>query len=168
MGAFLIDIATIKEIGFVNKNVENNIITTTLRRVQDTMLLPILGTGFFNRLIQGVTDDNLTSDEEALLNDYIAPFLVAAVDYRVVNPLTYAIHAKTVGTAKDEHITPITESENNLLKDDLSKDMEVYRKRLVGFLKDNCELFETYNEYICSFEAIKPDKGETRTRIRFT
>lgn len=168
MGAFLIDIATIKELGFVNKNVENNLISTTLRRVQDTMLLPILGTGFYNRLCQGVEDDDLNSDETALLNDYIAPYLIAAVDYRVVNPLTYAIHAKTVGTAKDEHITPITESENNLLKDDLSKDMEVYRKRLVGFLKDNCTLFPTYEQYLCTFEAIKPDKGQTRTRIRFT
>jgi len=42
MTAFLIDIATIKKIGFVNKNVDDPIISTTLRRVQDTMILPIL------------------------------------------------------------------------------------------------------------------------------
>ena len=85
MGAFLTDIDSIKERGFVNKNVENNIITTTLRRVQDTMLLPILGTTFFKRLLQGVEDSDLTVNETTLLNDYILDFLVACVDYRIVN-----------------------------------------------------------------------------------
>lgn len=167
MNAHLIDIDTIKEQGFVNGNVEVNIISTTLTRVQDTMLLPILGTSFFNRLVTGVDDNDLTTDEEALLDNYIAPFLIAAVDYRVVNPLTYEIRSKTAGTTRDEHMNPLTIPENNLLKDDLSKDMEVYRIRLIGYLKDNCELFTLYNEYLCSFENIPPDKGETRTRIRF-
>jgi hypothetical protein len=45
--------------------------------------------------------------------------------------------------------------------------MEVYREKLVGYLKDNCTLFTEYNEYICSFENIAPDNGEARTRIRF-
>lgn len=168
MNAHLIDIDTIKEKGFVNGNVENNIISTTLTRVQDTMLLPILGTSFFQRLLTGVDDNDLTADEEALLDDYIAPFLIAAVDYRIVNPLTYEIRSKTAGTTRDEHMNPLTIAENNMLKDDLSKDMEVYRVRLIGYLKDNCLLFTLYNEYLCSFENIAPDKGETRTRIRFT
>jgi hypothetical protein len=167
MGAFLTDIDSIKERGFVNKNVENNIITTTLRRVQDTMLLPILGTTFFKRLLQGVEDSDLTTDETTLLNDYILDYLVACVDYRIVKPLSYEIRSKVVGQAKDEHIQPATQSQINELEDSLFKDMEVYREKLVGYLKDNCTLFTEYNEYICSFENIAPDNGEARTRIRF-
>lgn len=167
MGAFLTDIDSIKERGFVNKNVENNIITTTLRRVQDTMLLPILGTTFFKRLLQGVEDSNLTVNETTLLNDYILDFLTAAVDYRIVKPLSYEIRSKVVGQAKDEHIQPATQSQINELQDSLFDDVEVYREKLIGYLKDNCTLFPTYNEYLCNFETIAPDQGETRTRIRF-
>lgn len=168
MRDFLIDVNTVKKIGFVNKNVDTELISTTLRRVQDTMLLPILGTTFYDRLQDGVEDNDLTADETHLLDFYITPFLCSAVDYRIINPLTYEIRSKTVGTTRDEHMTPISIAENNLLKDDLAKDCEVYRLKLVGYLKDNCTLFTTYNEYLCNFETIAPDKGETRTRIRFT
>ena len=167
MGAFLTDIDSIKERGFVNKNVENNIITTTLRRVQDTMLLPILGTTFFKRLLQGVEDSDLTADETTLLNDYILDYLVACVDYRIVKPLSYEIRSKVVGQARDEHIQPASQSQINELEDSLLEDVNVYRNKLIGYLKDNCTLFPTYNEYLCTFETIAPDKGETRTRIRF-
>lgn len=167
MGAFLIDIDTLKEIGFINRNIENNLVQATLRRVQDTMLKPILGTTFFNRLATGITNDDLNDDEISLLNNYIAPYLASAVDYRIINPLTYEIRSKSVGTTKDEHITPVTESENRRLKDELDEDVQVYRQSLIGFLKDNCTLFPTYSEYLCNFESIKPDQGETRTRIRF-
>lgn len=167
MNAFLIDIYTLKEIGFTNSNVEDNIISTTLRRVQDTMILPILGTEFYKRLLQGVDDDDLTADETTLLNEYIAPCLIAAVDLRIVNHLTYEIRSKTAGTTRDEHMNPVSIPEKNQLTNDLRADYEVYRERLIGYLKDNCTTFPTYNTYVCNYENIKPDNGETFTGVRF-
>jgi hypothetical protein len=167
MTAFLIDIATIKKIGFVNKNVDDPIISTTLRRVQDTLILPILGTPFFKRLLQGITDDDLTADEVLLLNDYIAPCIIAGVDYRIVNALTYETRSKTVGTARDEHINPVTIQENLMRTDDLKRDYETYRESLIGFLKDNRTLFPEYDNFVCSNENIAPDSGKVRNRARF-
>jgi hypothetical protein len=167
MTAFLIDIATIKKIGFVNKNVDDPIIATTLRRVQDTLILPILGTPFFKRLLQGITDDDLTADEVLLLNDYIAPCIIAGVDYRIVNALTYETRSKTVGTSRDEHINPVTIQENLMRTDDLKRDYETYRDSLIGYLKDNETLFDLYYNFVCSYENIAPDKGLVRNQIRF-
>jgi hypothetical protein len=167
MTAFLIDIATIKKIGFVNKNVDDPIISTTLRRVQDTLILPILGTPFFKRLLQGITDDDLTADEVGLLNEYIAPCIIAGVDYRIVNALTYETRSKTVGTSRDEHINPVTIQENLMRTDDLKRDYETYRDSLIGFLQDNRTLFTEYNNFVCSNENIAPDSGNVRNRVRF-
>lgn len=167
MTAFLIDIATIKKIGFVNKNVDDPIISTTLRRVQDTLILPILGTPFFKRLLQGITEDDLTADEVGLLNEYIAPCIIAGVDYRIVNALTYETRSKTVGTARDEHINPVTIQENLMRTDDLKRDYETYRESLIGFLKDNITLFPEYDNFVCSNENIAPDSGKVRNRARF-
>ena len=144
MTAFLIDIATIKKIGFVNKNVDDPIIATTLRRVQDTLILPILGTPFFKRLLEGITEEDLTADEILLLNDYIAPCIIAGVDYRIVNALTYETRSKTVGTARDEHINPVTIQENLMRTDDLKRDYETYRESLIGYLRDNETKFDLY------------------------
>ena len=167
MTAFLIDIATIKKIGFVNKNVDDPIISTTLRRVQDTLILPILGTLFFKRLLQGITDDDLNANEIDLLNEYIAPCIIAGVDYRIVNALTYETRSKTVGTARDEHINPVTIQENLMRTDDLKRDYETYRESLIGFLQDNRTLFTEYNNFVCSNENIAPDSGKVRNRVRF-
>lgn len=167
MTAFLIDIATIKKIGFVNKNVDDPIIATTLRRVQDTLILPILGTPFFKRLLEGITEEDLTADEILLLNDYIAPCIIAGVDYRIVNALTYETRSKTVGTARDEHINPVTIQENLMRTDDLKRDYETYRESLIGYLRDNETKFDLYYNFVCSNENIAPDRGLVRNQIRF-
>lgn len=167
MNLFLIDLDTLKKIGYVNKNVENTILTTSLRRVQDTMLEPIIGTSLFKRLLNGVKDNDLNANETILLQDYISQVLISAVDLRVCNHLTLEIRSKTVGKAQDEHITPATVEELSYLQDDLRKDFEVYRQRLIGYLKDNCDLFPEYKNYICSHENIKPDNGEPFTQMQF-
>lgn len=167
MTSFLVDIATIKKIGFVNKNVDDPIISTTLRRVQDTLMKPILGTSFYNRLIEGISNNDLNSNEIALLNEYITPCIVAAVDYRIINALTYETRSKTLGTARDEHINPVTIEEKHIREEDLKRDFEVYRKALISYLCDNSELFPEYKNYSTEDGYIAPDKGKTRNRIRF-
>jgi hypothetical protein len=167
MTAHLINIDTIKEKGYTNGNVEDNVIATTITRVQDTMLKPILGTTFFNRLIEGVDNNDLNSDETTLLDDYITPWMISAVDYRIVKPLTYEIRSKTVGQASDEHIRASNESEIASIKGELFRDLEVYRLALIGYLKENCDLFPEYSNPDCNFGDIQPDKGEKRTNIRF-
>lgn len=168
MTAFLIDIATIKKLGYVNKNVDDPILSTTLRRVQDTLILPILGTSLYNRLIAGVNNQDLNQDEVTLLNDYIRDVIVSAVDYRVINALTYETRSKTVGKARDEYIEPVTVEENLMRTDDLKRDFETYRKRLIGYLCENSNLFPEYCREDGDGDEVMPDKGRTRTRIRFT
>ena len=159
MQSFLIDNNTLKKRGFVNRNVEETILTTTLERVQDTMLVPVIGTQFFKRLASGVFNDDLNSDEEALLNGYIAPFLIACVDYRIGNHLTYELRSKTAGKSGDSYISPLDRSEIVALNDDLRKDVERYREQLIGYLKDNRTLFTDYDQYECKHENVRPDSG---------
>jgi hypothetical protein len=157
MNSFLIDNDTLKKRGFVNKNVEGSILTTTLERVQDTMLVPVIGTQFFKRLVTGVKNSNLTADETTLLNEYIAPFLIAAVDYRIGNHLTYELRSKTAGKSGDAYITPLDRSEIVALNDDLRKDVERYKEQLIGHLKDNRTKFPDYDEYECNHENLRPE-----------
>lgn len=167
MGAFLIDTEVIKELGFTNGNVEDNIIATTIRRVQDTMLEPVIGTSFYRRLLQGVEDDDLNADETALMNDYITPLLVAAVDLRIIDHLTYEIRSKTVGTSRDEYMNPVTESENNRLADQLRKDYVVYKNKLIGHLRENEDNFPEYRDYVCNEEFQKPENKRQQVSVRF-
>ena len=157
---FLIPVKLIKDKGYTQGNVTDDIITTTLRRVQDVNLKPILGTAFFKRLLEGVKAGDLDSDEQALIDDYIAPWLVAKVDHRIIKPLAIQIRSKTVGEASDQYITTANEQRTLGREDELRSDAHSYKNDLIGHLKDNCDLFPTYKDFICNFENIPPEKNQ--------
>ena len=157
---FIIPISLIKNKGYTQKNVDDDLLTTTLRRVQDINLKTILGTTFFKRLLDGVENSNLTADETTLIYEYIAPYLICQVDYRVTNHLAYEIRNKTVGTTDDQYQKTATDQNMNRLQDDLRSDAQAYRNVLIGYLKDNCNLFTEYNNFICNFENVAPDTDQ--------
>ena len=157
---FIIPISLIKSKGYTQRNVSDDILTTTLRRAQDIELKNILGTTFFKRILQGVEDDDLNADEVKLIDEYIAPFIVAQVDYRVTNPLTFEIRNKTYGTTDDEYQKTPDQKNRNEGRDDLKSDADSYRGVLIGYLKDNCDLFPEYKEYICNFENVSPEQDQ--------
>tara|TARA_R110000782_G_scaffold234909_4_gene320971 strand:+ start:2475 stop:2987 length:513 start_codon:yes stop_codon:yes gene_type:complete len=157
---FIIPVELIKNKGYTQKNVNDDVLTTTLRRVQDINVRPILGTTFFKRILNGVEASDLNADEILLIDEYIAPFLVAQVDYRVTNHVAFEIRNKTVGTSDDQYISTADRPDMKDLRDDLSSDAVVYKGVLIGYLKDNIDLYPEYKEFICSFENVPPEKDQ--------
>ena len=158
---YIITTSLIKNKGYTQGNVSDDVITTSLRRVQDGSLEPILGTTFFKRLLDGVEAGDLNADETALIDNYIAAYLVARVDYKIVPHLAFEIRSKTVGQSSDQYIETATDANMIRLRDELKKDAETYEHRLIGYLKDNCDLFPEYKNFICNFENIKPEQDQT-------
>lgn len=166
--SYLVNISAVKKVAFTGGNVEDSMIASTMLRVQDVMIQPILGTTFFKRLQQGIEDNDLNADEETLLNDYIFNVIVAAIDLRIIKPLTFKIKAKAAGTLRDDHITPLTNADRTEFEDELRGDYDVYRATLIGYLKDNADLFPEYKNFICNYENVRPSKDDSvRTNIRF-
>lgn len=157
---YLVDARTIKTKGFTNANVEDNIITTTIRTVQDVVLDPIIGTSLFKRLLKGVELSDLNISEVSLLNDYIIPFMISSVDLHICTHVWMEIRSKTTGTANDQYIQSTDVKGLALLKDQLSEYENTYRRKLVGFLKDNCSLFPEYEQYVCNFENNPPEREQ--------
>jgi hypothetical protein len=166
--SYLVDIKAIKKVAFTGGNVEDTMIASTLLRIQDIILQPILGTTFYKRLLQGVEDEDLNTDERHLINEYIFNVLVASVDLRILKPLSFKIKAKGAVTLRDEHATPLTNTERAEFEDELRNDLEVYKNSLIGYLKVNCTLFPEYDNWICSFENVPPTQRQgVNTNIRF-
>ena len=166
--SYLVNISAVKKVAFTSGNVDDTMIATTMMRIQDVMIQPILGTSFYKRLLQGVEDEDLTVDEAYLINEYLFNVIVSAIDLRIIKPLTFKIKAKTAGTLRDEHIQPLSTTERAEFEDELRGDYDVYVNMLIGYLKDNEDLFPEYKDYVCSFENIPPQSHQTtRTNIRF-
>jgi hypothetical protein len=161
----LISTEKLKKRGYIHGNVEDSILRTLILRVQDTIVEPIIGTPLFKRLIQGIEDNDLNNDEILLMDDYVVPVMVSGCDYRSVNVLTYEIRNKGVGITKDEHFEPTSESGNVRLKDELKMDLQHYSARLIGYLKDNYELYPQYTECNDNFEDLHPQKEQIKSNI---
>lgn len=168
MNAYLITTANVKKIAYIQGNVEDSILSITIKRVQDNIIQPIIGTSLYKRLLAGITANDLNTNEETLLNDYIAPCIASACDYKIIYPLANKTRNKTVGSNNDEIMSTATLEAQTQLRNEYRKDFEPYRLALIGFLKDNEQLFPEYYNWVCSFENIPPDKGRAKTNIRFT
>lgn len=167
MNAYLITTANVKKLTYIQGNVDDAILSITIKRVQDNIIQPIIGTSLYKRLLAGVTANDLNADEETLLNDYIAPCIASACDYKIIYPLANKTRNKTVGSNNDEIMSTATLEAQTQLRNEYRKDFEPYRLALIGFLKDNEQDYPEYYNWVCSFENRPPDKGRTKTNIRF-
>lgn len=167
MRADLITTANVKKLTYIQGNVDDAILSITIKRVQDNIIQPIIGTSLYKRLLEGVTANDLNANEQTLLNDYIAPCIASACDYKIIYPLANKTRNKTVGSNNDEIMSTATLEAQTQLRNEYRKDFEPYRLALIGFLKDNEQDYPEYYNWVCSFENRPPDKGRTKTNIRF-
>lgn len=156
---YILDISTLKKRSYINSDVNDETLIVTLQRVQDRYLEPVLGSLLYKRLLEGVENEDLTANEENLIDNYIVKFVCVGCELKASVHNNWKIRNKSVGTASDEHVRANGISEENNLNDELAKDLSFYRNRLIGYLKDNKTLFPLYK---CSDkeEDLNPeDKG---------
>lgn len=143
----LIDVESVKKLGYVHQNVLPDTIAVTIRRVQQTMLKSVMGKTAYEDLINKVSASlppttpivPLTQETKDLIDDYIQPYLVACVDYRIIYPLTLRSRSKSVGKGTDENHVPADIAELVRLKDQMLSDVNAYAEMLIEKLNTTCE-----------------------------
>lgn len=144
MDNYLLDADDFKAMSLTNGNVEDSIIRVTIQRVQRHVLQPVLTKPLYERLLEGVEDNDLNPDEVVLLEKYIQPYLACECDRKIINNVTYQIRNKAVNKGADQYANPVTESENLRLDNSIRGDIEASRKLLLDYLEENKDLFPEY------------------------
>lgn len=90
-----ISVDTIKDRTGLHSNTDEKLINPEILTAQDMYILPALGTALYERLQDGVANNNLTQIETSLLDTYITPTLV----YYVMSELPMDFHISS--TIKD-------------------------------------------------------------------
>lgn len=156
----------LKEIALLNGNVEDSKLKVVIQRVQRSILRPLLGYALYDRINQGIEDNDLTVDERLLMDGYIIPLISIGCDRKAINAITYDIRNKTVGKASDEHITSVSESENLRLDNDIRQDLAIAQRDLTQFLNDNCDTYPLFKEGNYNYTQ-KPTKRAINRNIGF-
>ena len=152
----LISEKTIKENSLVSNNVDGKYIQNAIRTAQDLSLVPIIGQKLFDRLCDGVANDNLTELETELIKTYIQPVLINAVMSDLVLQLSFKF--RNLGTVQTVDTNVIIPSLSDLeyIRNDYSMKCTFYQNRLSDFLEDNCTKFKQYPG--CGCNSLKANK----------
>ena len=140
----LISEKTIKENSLVSNNVDSKYIQNAIRTAQDISLQPIIGQKLFERLCNGISEQNLTELETDLISTYIHPVLLNAVLSDLVLQLTYKF--RNLGTVQttDTNIVLPSLHELEYIRNDYMMKAEFYMGRLSDYLEANCTKFKDF------------------------
>lgn len=92
-----ISVDTIKERTGLHFNTDEKLVNPEILTAQDMYILPALGTALYERLQDGIQNNNLTATESNLLDIYIAPTLVYYVMSELSDGIELSILQQRIG-----------------------------------------------------------------------
>jgi hypothetical protein len=156
---------TIKERTTVHSNVDDKNILSIIKTTQDMMILPALGTGLYERLQTGITNNDLSALELTLLNDFITDCLTYFVLSELPFELSYQFYNKGLIRKSSENTD--TPSMQDLI--DISSryraTAEFYTERMIKYLKQNYNSYPLYLNPGTGVDVIHPDHDGYKTSI---
>ena len=162
-----ISVSSIKERTGLHANVDDKLVLPEIKTAQDMYIHPLLGSGLYERLQDGIDANNLTADEVALLDNFITDTLIYYVLSELPTGLSYQFYNKGL-VRKTSDNTDQPQMQDLL---DISaryrKRAEFYAERMVKFLKQNAAQGK-YNLYLnpgSGLDAIHPDNSAYSTTI---
>ena len=118
----------------LDNNIRIDVLTPSILQAQDIYIQDTLGTPFYRRLKEGVVADDLTTNEEAFLKDYIGPTLIQYALYLLLPNLKYKMVEKGILNGTSEETAPTTLDEMKYLRESALDTAQFYNKRMLEFL----------------------------------
>jgi hypothetical protein len=145
-----------------NKNVDIDAIRAEIGIAQDIHLQPLLGTKFYDQLLNqiSVTGNTFNADELTLVNDYIAPYLIQTAYFEMIPHLHYRTMNRGIVQGEMESATAVDIETMKYLRGIQFQRANFYKMRLQDYLITGRgqNLFPAYNTY-STIDGMIPDKG---------
>lgn len=159
----LISEKTVKENSLVSNNVDGKYIQNAIRTAQDISLQPIIGQKLFERLCDGIANNDLTELENNLIKTYIQPILLNAVMSDLVLQLTYKFRNMGAVQTTDQNLVLPSLSDLEYIRNDYNLKAQFYMGRLSDYLQANCTKFKDYPG--CECEKLKANRTAYKTNL---
>jgi len=162
MGYYFIDEEYIKTNSPIINNVEVSSIVPFIKQVSDGWIQSILGTYFYNYLLAQYTDDELSADEE-LLVDKIKQAMVWRITSEVGLSLTLQLTQKGYQKQRGENNEPVALNELAFVTDSYVRNAEFYMERLRKYLTMNKDFYPQFTSKENRDSDLKPTKENLNT-----
>ncbi len=131
----------------LDNNIRIDVLTPAILNAQEVYTQSTLGSDFYNRLKEGIVNDNLTTDESLILKDYIAPALMQYALYLLLPNLKYKYVEKGILNGTSEETQATTLDELQYLRTTALDLAEFYDERLKEFLRQNVTLYPLWGKW---------------------
>lgn len=163
-----INVNTIKERSALHSNVDDKLILPEILTAQDMYILPSLGSALYDRLQDGIDQNNLTADEVDLLDNFITNALVYYTLSELPVGLSYQFYNKgLIRKTSDNTDTPNMQDLIDVANRYRTR-AEFYTERLIKHLKQvssTSDKFQEYVNYGSGVDIIKPERDAYKASI---
>lgn len=120
----------------INKNVDIDSIRAEIGIAQDIHLQTLLGTRFYQHLLDQIssTGNTFNADELILVNDYIAPYLIQTAYFEMIPHLHYRTMNRGIVEGNMESATGVDLSTMQYLRGVQKQRSDFYKMRLQDYL----------------------------------
>ena len=140
----------------LDNNIRIDVLTPSILQAQDIYIQDTLGTPFYNRLKEGVINNDLNADESAFLKDYVGPCLMQYSLYLILPHLKYKFVEKGILNGSSEDTDSTNLDELKYLRETALDTAQFYNERMLEFLKDYPNMFPIYRTW--NQKGMKPNK----------
>lgn len=157
MNVIFINEQTFKDRTGVSKAIEGLQIRPMIKVAQDVFVMPALGSTLYARLQNGVENNDLNSNEVALIENYVTDCLVWATMAYLAIPMGYQLFSKGFIQKNADNSNAPSKNELDYIGNYYQDMAEHYKQRMIGYLKANYTLFAEYADPGCGWDIVKPE-----------
>lgn len=141
----LLSVDRLKKNTPIQENVDDNLIKPYIYRAQTTHIHQFLGTDLYNRILSDVQNNTISGSYKTLLDDYIIPALIEWSFYEVLPFISLKLTNKSIGRGNADYLVEANLEDLKYLRNTIRDMARFQSERLIGYLKENSNLFIEYN-----------------------
>ena len=136
MGVLLISETKLKNFTNINRNVDMDVLKAEIQIAQDIDLQTILGTRFYQHLLDQVTSTGNTfnADEKKLVDEYIQPFLIQQAYFTAMPAIQFRVMNRSIVEGQMENAVPVEIETFKYLRNIQKSRSDFYMTRLMDYL----------------------------------
>lgn len=162
----LLSAKKIKSFTEVNDNVDEKLLLANVQISQDIGLQNLLGTRFYNHILEAASGNTLTSAETILVEDYIQPYLLWRATWEALPTLWMRVMNKSIIVGNTEQGQAIDQKGLTYLRNIHQDRFSFYSQRLMDYIKNNPSDFPIYYQYT-STDGMAPQKEQYYAGLHF-
>lgn len=157
MATILLVTATyIKDYTPVNPNVDEKYIRIAIEEAQKIHIREYIGSGLYGEIIGQVNNNNLTTLNTTLLDNYIIPALKWWTLVEVIPFLTYKLTNKSIVTKNSDNSSTVERTQLDFLTNTASDKAQYHTQRLIDYLMEYSDEYPLYDNPGDGFDTIIP------------